>query len=83
MFADFGLFDVVGIIGSFFIAGAYFGVSMGRLDGERPPFQWLNLAGAVMILSSLWFRPNAGAIMIEVLWIGIAIFALGKYYWRR
>lgn len=75
--------DAVGILGSFLIAGAYFGVSSGRLDGERPPFQYLNLAGAVLILFSLYFRPNAGAIMIEVLWVGIALYALASFYLRR
>lgn len=64
-------------------AGAYFGVSTGRMDGERPPFQWLNLAGAGFILFSLWFRPNAGAIVIEVLWVGIAIWSLVRYYTRQ
>lgn len=75
--------DGIGIVGSFCIAGAYFGVSSGKMDGERPPFQLLNLAGALLILFSLWFRPNAGAIMIEVLWIGIAIYSLAKFYLRR
>ncbi|MEM7440960.1 MAG: hypothetical protein AAF393_15280 [Pseudomonadota bacterium] len=75
--------DAVGILGSLFISGAYLGVLTGKLDGERPPFQALNLLGAVMILFSLWFRPNAGAIMIEVLWIGIAVYSLAKFYRRR
>ena len=75
--------DALGILGSFCIAGAYFGVSSGKMDGERPPFQFLNLAGALLILFSLWFRPNAGAIMIEVLWIGIALWSLATYYLRR
>lgn len=75
--------DWIGVLGSFMIAGAYFGVSTGRLDGEAAPFQWLNLGGAVLILASLVYRPNAGAIMIEVLWIGIALFTLAKIYLRR
>ena len=83
LLSDFGLIDAVGVLGSFFIAGAYFGVSTGRLDGEAPPFQWFNLIGAALILFSLWFRPNAGAIMIEVLWIGIALYALISHYLRR
>ena len=75
--------DAIGILGSFVIAGAYFGVSSGRLNGERPPFQYVNLAGAVLILFSLWFRPNAGAIMIEVLWVTIALWSLANYYLVR
>ncbi|MEM6618308.1 MAG: hypothetical protein AAF631_03310 [Pseudomonadota bacterium] len=75
--------DAIGVLGSFLIAGAYFGVSTGRLSGEHPPFQWVNLAGAVCILFSLWFRPNAGAILIEVLWVAIALWTLAKFYRGR
>ncbi len=78
--ADMTALDWLGVLGSFLIAGAYFGVSSGRLNGEKPPFQFLNLLGAVLILLSLIYRPNAGAIMIEVLWIGIAVYSLGRYY---
>lgn len=81
--ADLGWQDALGVVGSFLIAGAYFGVSTGRMDGERPPFQWFNLAGAGFILFSLWFRPNAGAIVIEVLWVGIAVWSLVRYYTRQ
>lgn len=75
--------DALGILGSFLIAGAYFGVSSGRLRGEGAPFQWANLIGAAFILYSLYFRPNPGAIMIEVLWVGIAVWSLANIYLRR
>ena len=75
--------DGIGILGSFCIAGAYFGVSTGRMNGEGAPFQWLNLTGALLILFSLYFRPNAGAIMIEVLWIAIAVWSLAKIHLRK
>ena len=75
--------DVIGILGSFVIASAYFGVSSGRLNGERPPFQLVNLTGACMILFSLYFRPNPGAIMIEVLWVTIALYSLATYTFKN
>lgn len=78
--AEMTTLDWLGVLGSFLIAGAYFGVSSGKMDGEAPPFQLLNLAGAVLILASLYYRPNAGAIMIEVLWVGIAIYSLIRYW---
>ena len=34
-----------------------------------------------MILASLWYRPNAGAILIELLWIGIVLLSL--LHWAR
>lgn len=78
---DLNMADWIGIVGSILISIAYFGVSTGRVSGESPKFQMLNLIGSIMILYSLWFRPNLGAIIIEVLWISIASYTLIKS-WR-
>lgn len=83
MIENFTVLDGLGVIGSFLIAGAYFAVSSKKLDAEKPPFHYLNLAGAVLILASLYVRPNAGAIMIEVLWVAIGLFALAKYFLKN
>lgn len=83
MFAELTFVDWVGVLGSFMIAGAYLAVSRGLVDAEKPAFNAMNLAGAVFILISLYFRPNAGAILIEVLWVTIALYALFRYWLRR
>ena len=75
--------DWLGVLGSFLIAGAYLAVSRGWVDAERPAFNLMNLAGAGLILWSLWYRPNAGAILIEVLWIMIGLAALLRWLLRR
>jgi len=80
LFSNLNWADWVGIGGSVFIAAAYFGVSSGRMQGDKPPFQLVNLAGAVLILVSLYYRPNAGAILIEILWVLIAIYSLTRYW---
>jgi hypothetical protein len=82
MLSDLTFIDYVGIAGSLVISGAYLAVSRAWVDAERPLFQLLNLAGAIMVLLSLYYRPNAGAIIIEVLWVCIAIFSLAAY-WRK
>ena len=83
MLGEMTLIDWVGVLGSFVIAGAYLAVTRGWVDAARPAFNLLNLAGAAMILSSLWYRPNAGAILIEVLWVGIALMALLRWAMTR
>lgn len=83
MLSDMTPIDWLGVLGSFLIAGAYMAVTRGWVDAARPAFNLLNLAGAGLILWSLWFRPNAGAIMIEVLWVGIAVTALVRWSMRR
>ncbi|QMU56903.1 MAG: hypothetical protein GKR98_00975 [Boseongicola sp.] len=81
MLADITLIDYIGVLGSLLIAWAYLAVSRGWVDPKRPAYNLANLAGAALILLSLWYRPNAGAIVIEVLWSLIAIVALVQF-WR-
>ena len=83
MLAEMTVVDWLGVLGSFLIAGAYLAVSRGWVNAERPVFNLMNLAGAGLILWSLWYRPNAGAILIEVLWIAIAVMALVRWALKR
>ena len=83
MLQDMTLIDWLGVLGSIVIAGAYLAVSRGWVNAEKPAFNLMNLAGACLILWSLWYRPNAGAILIEVLWILIAFAALARWVLRR
>ncbi len=80
---DFRWYDALGIVGSVLIVAGYFAVSNKKMDASLPPFQLLNLAGAVMLIVSLAFRPNAGALLIEVLWAVIALVTLMRYYLKR
>lgn len=83
MLAELTFIDYVGVLGSLVIAGAYLAVSRGWVDASRPAFHFINLAGAAMILLSLYYRPNAGAILIEVLWVAIALWSLAVYFLKR
>ena len=83
MLSEMTAVDWLGVLGSFLIASAYLSVSRGWVDGERPAFNLMNLVGAGLILWSLWYRPNAGAILIEVMWIAIAVMALARWALRR
>ena len=66
------LIDIVGVAGSLFVCSAYFLVSRGKLDATGLPYHVLNLVGAGMLLFSLYFEPNLGAIVIEAVWAVIA-----------
>lgn len=80
---DFQWYDVLGILGSLLIVAGYLAVSNKKMDASLPPFQLLNLAGALLLITSLSLRPNAGALLIEVLWAIIAVVTLVRYWWRR
>ena len=75
--------DWVGIIGSLMIAGAYFGVSNNYFSPEKLTYHLINLVGSLLILLSLYFKPNPGAILIELLWIFIATLGIYNYYSRK
>ncbi len=74
--------EAIGVVGALTIVGAYFWVSSGRVDGTNPAFNLINLAGAGMILFSLAFRPNTGAIVLEIIWVIVAAAALVNW-WRN
>jgi len=65
--------DPVGIGGVILLLVAYFGISTGRLSGDNIAYQLLNLAGAWLILFSLYFSWNTASVLIEIAWIIISI----------
>ena len=83
MWDDFTFLDFVGVVGSLLICAAYLAVSVKRMDPEGLRFQGLNAGGSILLLISLYFRPNPGAILIEVLWLAIASFAIARAVLRR
>ena len=76
-------FDWIGILGSLLIAGAYYGVSNNIFSPKRLVYHLINLIGSVLILLSLYYKPNPGAIMIELLWIFIATLGIYNYYFSK
>ena len=79
-FFDFDFFDWIGIMGSLLIAGAYYGVSNEYFSPKKLLYHLINLIGSFSILISLYYKPNPGAIIIELLWIFIAISSIYKYF---
>ena len=70
--------DWFGIISPLIIAGAYCAVSNDFLTANQARFHLFNLIGSTLILCYLYFKPNAGAILVVILWLLIAVSALIK-----
>jgi len=83
VWADFTFLDSLGILGSLLICAAYLAVSLKRVDPEGFAFHIVNASGSILLLVSLYFRPNPGAILIEVLWLAIAGFGIGRALLKR
>ena len=81
--SDVTLPDIVGLVGALLVCAAYFLVSHRAVDPEGLRYHLLNLVGAALLLVSLWFRPNPGAILIEAIWATIALAALLRLLYRR
>lgn len=70
--------EIVGWFAALLIIGAYALISSGKMQAHRPLYQWMNMVGAAgLIINSGWNGawPSVG---LNVVWLGITIYA-----WRR
>ena len=64
--------DVIGLIGSALFIGA-FAYANFAAHFDKLWFNLANLAGAVLLLVSLWFKFNLAAFVLEAAWAMIAL----------
>ena len=65
--------DLAGGVGVALIVGAYLFLQIGRLASTSLAYSAINGSGALLILTSLFFRFNLPAFLIEVFWILISL----------
>ncbi|WP_332659037.1 CBU_0592 family membrane protein [Brevundimonas sp.] len=71
--------DMLGVFGVLLILAAYAGATMtSKLDPARAPALMLNLAGALLILLSLYFDFNLSAVLMEGSWALVSIAGLAR-----
>ena len=69
------LIDAVGLAGSTLFVIAFIHANRAAVLDKRW-FNALNLAGALLLLWSLWHRFNLAAFVLEAVWAGIALVGL-------
>jgi hypothetical protein len=70
-------------MGAGLILLAYLLVTAERLTGRSPAFQWMNLVGAAgFVVNGLWHGAIPSA-ALNILWMGIALFALFRIASRK
>ena len=74
------LADGIGYAGASVIALAYFLNQRGRLKSDDWRFPGINLSGSLLIMSSLFFHPNAPSIVIECFWSAISVYGVVRNY---
>ncbi len=70
--------DDVGYVGAAIIGIGYFLNQRGRLASHDWRFPAINLAGSLLIVTSLYFHPNIPSVVIEVFWSSISLYGIQR-----
>jgi hypothetical protein len=74
------LIEAAGWIGASLILGAYILLSAGKMQGNSPTYQWMNVIGAAGFILNSGYHGAIPSVAINVLWIAIGGFALWRIY---
>lgn len=72
------LYDIVGIVGVGFVLISYLLLQLDRIEPKSVSYSLLNLAGAILILISLYVTFNLASFIIEISWLLISGYGLIK-----
>jgi hypothetical protein len=72
--------EVAGWAGALLILLAYVMVTIGRLTGRSPAFQWMNLVGAAGFIINGWWHEALPSTALNVIWMLIATVALWRLW---
>lgn len=68
--------EIIGWAGAALILAAYLLLSTGRLTGQSPLYQWMNVAGAAgFVLNSGWNGAIPSAVL-NIIWMMIGFYTL-------
>lgn len=75
--------EVVGWAGAALILLAYLLLSMGRLTGQSPLYQWMNVVGAAGFTINGWWHGALPSAALNVIWMMIGGVALWRIMAKR
>ena len=78
---EYAWYDFVGNLGVVCVLGTYLSLQLGRLALNGLMYSLINGLGALLILVSLLF--NLSSFTIEVVWLLISAYGVGKYLINR
>jgi hypothetical protein len=76
---NYGLIDLVGIIGVAIIVVAYLLLQLERLKSTDLSYSVMNALGASLIVASLIVDFNLSALLMEVFWVLISFIGIGRH----
>jgi len=80
---EYAWYDFVGNLGVVCVLGTYLILQLGRLALNGLMYSLINGLGALLILVSLLFNFNLSSFTIEVVWLLISAYGVGKYLINR
>jgi hypothetical protein len=72
------LIETVGWIGALLILASYALLSMGKLEGRSPTYQWMNIVGASGFVINSGYNGAYPSAVLNIVWVGIGLFTI----WR-
>src|SRR5258708_37319964 len=75
--------EVAGWIGAVLILLAYLLLSMGKLTGQSPLYQWMNVVGAAGFTVNGWWHGALPSAALNVIWMMIGGVALWRILAKR
>ena len=70
--------EIVGWIGAILVLGAYGLLSAGRLPSSSLTYQLMNLFGSMGLATNGFWNGAFPSVGLNIIWMGIAVFALFK-----
>jgi hypothetical protein len=75
--------EVAGWVGAALILLAYLLLSMGKLTGQSPLYQWMNVVGAAGFTINGWWHGALPSAALNVIWMMIGGVALWRIAAKR
>lgn len=75
--------DIIGLMGVACVLSAYFLLQIEKVRSDGIGYLVLNLVGAILLIVSLMVTFNLASFVIEICWLSISLFGLGKVAWRH
>jgi hypothetical protein len=69
-------FDAIGWLGAAALLVAYAMVSSKKLEGTSTAYQFLNIAGSLLLAANTIFYQAYPSSFVNLIWTGIAVFSI-------
>ena len=70
------IIEIIGWTGAVMILAAYVMLSNGRMTGQSPLYQWMNVVGAAAFIVNSGYKHAWPSAVLNVIWAGIGLYTL-------